>query len=111
MIPLQEINKFLASYGWIIAVAIAVILALTIVIILLVNKNKKATSGGVIELVGGEDNVIESNLKGSRLTLLLKDKKLINNEELHKIGVISVIETGDKTILVLNSKAKKDFVK
>lgn len=111
MIPLQEINKFLASYGWIIAVVIAAILAITILIILLANKKKKTTNSGIIDLVGGKDNILDSNLKGSRLTLLLKDKKLINSEGLHKAGVISVIETGEKTILVLNSKAKKDFVR
>ncbi|MEA5061250.1 MAG: hypothetical protein VB015_02400 [Erysipelotrichaceae bacterium] len=111
MIPLQEINEFLAAYGWIIAVAIAVILAITVLIILFLNKKKSSNNGGIIELIGGKDNIIEFSLKGSRLTVKVKDRGLIKNNELHNAGVVSVIETGEKIVLVLNSKTKNELEK
>ena len=54
-----------------------------------------------ISLIGGAENIISFELKGvSRLTLVLKDYKKINKEELKKFYISRTLEMSDKIILV-----------
>ena len=54
-----------------------------------------------ISLIGGVENIISFELKGvSRLTLVLKDYKKINKEELKKFYISRTLEMSDKIILV-----------
>ena len=54
-----------------------------------------------ISLIGGVENIISFELKGvSRLTLVLKDYKKINTEELKKFYISRTLEMSDKIILV-----------
>ena len=59
-----------------------------------------------VNALGGKDNVNSLEAKGSRLVVMLKDNKLINKEELHELGVVSVISGQDKITLVLKEKAE-----
>ena len=54
-----------------------------------------------ISLIGGVENIISFELKGvSCLTLVLKDYKKINKEELKKFYISRTLEMSDKIILV-----------
>ena len=54
-----------------------------------------------MSLIGGVENIISFELKGvSRLTLVLKDYKKINKEELKKFYISRTLEMSDKIILV-----------
>ena len=54
-----------------------------------------------ISLIGGVENIISFELKGtSRLALVLKDYKKINKEELKKFYISRTLEMSDKIILV-----------
>ena len=54
-----------------------------------------------ISLIGGVENIISFELKGvSRLTLVIKDYKKINKEELKKFYISRTLEMSDKIILV-----------
>ena len=54
-----------------------------------------------ISLIGGVENIVSFELKGvSRLTLVLKDYKKINKEELKKFYISRTLEMSDKIILV-----------
>ena len=54
-----------------------------------------------ISFIGGVENIISFELKGvSRLTLVLKDYKKINKEELKKFYISRTLEMSDKIILV-----------
>ena len=54
-----------------------------------------------ISLIGGVENIISFELKGvSSLTLVLKDYKKINKEELKKFYISRTLEMSDKIILV-----------
>ena len=59
-----------------------------------------------VNALGGKDNVNSLEAKGSRLIVMLKDNKLINKDELHELGVVSVISGQDKITLVLKEKAE-----
>lgn len=110
MIPLEEINNFLKEFGWIFAVVIAVVLLATILIIILVNKKPKtAINNAIYDYLGGKDNIIEENLKGSRLTVKLENKTLLDKDGLRKLGIINILEMNEKITLVLSPKLKKLF--
>lgn len=110
MIPLQEINDFLAIYGWLIALFFALVLVLAIIVILLINRKKKEPKNdSLISSLGGEENIDDLELKGSRLTVKLKNKDLLKKDDLHLLGVKSIIEMNDKIILVVEARTKKQL--
>ncbi|MDD7735258.1 MAG: hypothetical protein SOW55_03315 [Bacilli bacterium] len=83
---------------------------IAIVIILLVKKTKKKDDSSFFSQItsyfGGKDNILEATSKGSRLSLVLKDYSLVNDEELKKIGVTSSIKMTNKITFVIGDKAK-----
>lgn len=110
MIPLEEINSFLREHGWIFAVAIAALLIVAMLIIILTNKRSKKEQISVIyDYLGGKDNVIEENLKGSRLTLKLGNQSLVDKEGLKELGILNIVEMHEKITLVLSPKLKKNI--
>lgn len=112
MIPLQEFNNLLAKFGWLFALVMAVILVIVIVIIILVNRNhKKPKNIAIYDYLGGKSNVLEAEIKGSRLILKLENPSEIKEDDLHILGVKSIISMNNKTILVLSPKLKKSIEK
>ncbi len=54
----------------------------------------------IILALGGEDNIKEHFLVGTRLTLVLNDYSKVNKEDLKKYGVERTLEMSNKLILV-----------
>ena len=57
--------------------------------------------------LGGKENVKEINATGSRLSLNLVDKEIIDREKLKTLGVSSVVTMSNKVTLVIEGKAEK----
>lgn len=57
--------------------------------------------------LGGKENVKEINAVGSRLSLNLVDKEIIDREKLKTLGVSSVVTMSNKVTLVIEGKAEK----
>ena len=57
--------------------------------------------------LGGKENVKEINAVGSRLSLSLVDKEVIDREKLKTLGVSSVVAMSSKVTLVIEGKAEK----
>ena len=57
--------------------------------------------------LGGKENVKEINAVGSRLSLNLADKEVIDREKLKTLGVSSVVVMSNKVTLVIEGKAEK----
>lgn len=57
--------------------------------------------------LGGKENVKEINAVGSRLSLNLADKEIIDREKLKTLGVSSVVTMSNKVTLVIEGKAEK----
>ena len=79
------------------------------------NKKKSTNSlyDQIIELVGGIENIEESTVRGSRISLVLKNISLVKDEELKKLGVNGVIIMSSKVTLVVGDEASKlnDYIK
>lgn len=59
-----------------------------------------------VNALGGNDNISSYDAKGSRLIVNILDNSKINKEELHELGVASIIVSQDKVTLVLKEKAE-----
>ena len=114
--PKNDFEAFLRNYAWIICVAVVVIILLTILIVF-VFKNKKskkpkkivstASADEWVEALGGIDNIVEVSSMGSRLSIKIKDRELINRDALTNLGVTSIVLMSDKVTLVTNLDNQK----
>lgn len=114
--PKNDFEAFLRNYAWILCVAVVVIIILTIVIIFLV-KNRKpskpkkivsvASADEWVEALGGNDNIVDVSSTGSRLSIKIKNRDLINRDALTKLGVTSIVLMSDKVTLVTNLDNQK----
>ena len=79
------------------------------------NKKKSTNSlyDQIIELLGGIENIEESTVRGSRISLVLKNISLVKDEELKTLGVNGVIIMSSKVTLVVGDEASKlnDYIK
>ena len=93
-----------------------VLAALIVLLVLFLIKRRNATKEDKKEVeidnekwvnaLGGRGNISNIETKGSRLVVYLINNDAINKEELHELGVTSVISSKDKITLVLNQKAE-----
>jgi len=109
-------NDFLAKYGMWIAIGIAgvaFLAVLTLFFIALIKRRKEPTTIDkpkvinhsekglkILEALGGKDNILEHSLVGSRITVVLSNYDIVNDEALKK-EVTSFIKMSNKIILVI----------
>ena len=105
----NDFGSFLYNYGYLFAIGAAVIVAAFLVTFLLLQSSKKKqqqpkvtySSNEVIEALGGKDNIESHNKAGSRISLVLKDYSLLQEEKLNQLGVDSIIKMSNKITLVV----------
>ena len=109
--PKNDFEAFLRNYAWVLCVAVVVAIILTIVIIFLIKnrktvKPKKEISTAApdewVDALGGSDNILEVSSMGSRLSIKIKNRDLINRDALTQLGVTSIVLMSDKVTLVTN---------
>lgn len=97
--------------GWLIALFIVtgvLIIATVIVVIIFLKKKKvvKVDDSLWIDNLGGRENVTSVTQVGSRINLVLKDKEIINKDNLKELGVKSVLVMSNKVTLVVENNAE-----
>ena len=97
-------------------IAIAVVAALLVVgcavLLILRSKSNKTSKAKVsdsewIDALGGQNNILEASAIGSRLSVKLNDKEIINRDKLKELGVSSVLVMSNKVTLVIEKQAEK----
>ena len=97
---------------------VGIVLALVIisVVLLIVLKNKKRNdflkqrneaNNELITCLGGLDNIVKAAAMGSRLSLVLNDYSVINEEKIKELGVSTIIKMSNKITLVIGEDAKE----
>lgn len=97
---------------------VAIIVSLIAIVIILIckkfrkPKNKSGVYDELIDAFGGIDNIVEIKARESRLSLVLKDYNLINEDKLKEKGITSSIKMTNKITYVVGSSAKEieDYV-
>lgn len=73
-------------------------------------KERAAKNNDIIIALGGRDNIVSFSSAGSRLSLVLKDYSLMEDDALKALGVSSIIKMSSKVTLVIGKDAE-DIVK
>lgn len=120
------VNDFLSQNGWWIALIVAGLIVVVVVAILLIGKmrkkgdkgeekkkvdyrNKEAVKSSYFDALGGEDNILEKRIEGSRIVLKLKDYAVVDKEKIKEAGVDGFIKMSDKLYLVVKDDAAKVY--
>lgn len=92
-------------YQYVIVVAILLIIAFAIM-----KSNKKDLKlelNKLVDLLGGKDNIIETELEMSRFKVTLKDITKANKEGIIKLGAQGVVEIDDQLKIIFGNNAKQ----
>lgn len=104
MMYLVSVNEFLKDNAWWLALSIALIILIAVLFIFLTGKKNKKESNEAykdyLEAFGTINNIISSYFKGSRLTLVLRDYDLLDNEKLETLGISSSIRMSSKITFI-----------
>jgi len=93
------------TYQYIIIVGILLIIALSIV--KMNKKDVKLELNKLVELLGGKDNILDTEVDMSRFKVTLRDITKANKEGILKLGAKGVVEIDDQLKIVLGPEAKK----
>ena len=113
----NSLNDFLRDYGLYLALGVVGLILVVALAILLPyflkkgkgKKGKIASKGEYLSALGGEENVLSKELKGSRIVLRLADYSKVDRQKLLEVGVDGFIEMEDKLTLVLKGDSEKVY--
>ena len=113
-ILLFSVDFLLQNLWWIILLGVVVLLGLIWLISFLISKNPKKRKGKVGDIdiftyLGGKDNVESFTVHGSRLIIKLKNKNLLQREELKALGVKGFVEKEEDITIVLSNELKERY--
>ena len=107
-LPLLENTQFPPLLIVAFVVSGLLLIAFIVVLIIFLKKKKvvKVDSSLWIDNLGGRENIASVTQVGSRINLVLKDKELINKDNLKELGVKSVLVMSNKVTLVVENNAE-----
>ena len=92
-------------YQYLIIISILLIVAFAIV--KSNRKDLKLELNRLVELLGGVDNIVETELELSRFKVTLKDITKANKEGIIKLGAQGVVEIDDQLKIIFGPEAKQ----
>ena len=92
-------------YQYVIIVVVLLIIALAI--IKMNKKDVKIELNKLVELLGGKENILDTEVEMSRFKVTLKDITRANKEGIMKLGAKGVVEYEDQLKIILGQDAKK----
>jgi len=87
-----------------------VIILLVIVAFAIMKSNKKDLKlelNKLVDLLGGKDNILETEVEMSRFKVTLKDITKANKEGIIKLGAQGVVEIDDQLKIIFGNNAKQ----
>ena len=70
-------------------------------------KDFKLEINKLVSLLGGKDNIVETEVEMSRFKVTLKDISLANKEGIMKLGAKGVVEIDDQLKIIYGKNAKE----
>ena len=110
---IQKFASWLASSSWWLALILVGVLLIAIILVIITGKNKKepkrqlASKDTYIACFGGEDNIVDKKLVGSRIAITLKDTTIVDQDKLKEAGVDAFILMSNRLTLVAKGDAKE----
>lgn len=92
-------------YQYIIIIFILIVIGLAI--IKMNKKDVKIELNKLVELLGGKENILDTEAELSRFKVTLKDVSKANKDGIMKLGAKGVVEYEDQLKIILGQDAKK----
>lgn len=89
------------------AIIIPILLIIAFAIVKSNRKDLKLELNKLVELLGGKDNILETEMELSRFKVTLKDITKANKEGIIKLGAKGVVEIDDQLKIIFGSEAKQ----
>lgn len=89
------------------AIIIGVLIIIALAIVKMNKKDLKIELNKLVELLGGKDNILDTEVDMSRFKVTLKDITKANKEGIIKLGAKGVVEIDDQLKIILGNDAKK----
>lgn len=93
------------TYQYVIIILVLIIIAFAI--IKMSKKDVKIELNKLVELLGGKENILDTEVDMSRFKVTLKDVTKANKEGILKLGAKGVVEYEDQLKIILGQDAKK----
>ncbi|HHU59866.1 TPA: hypothetical protein GXZ34_02965 [bacterium] len=98
------------SDDWqIITIVGIVIFIIAIITVVYFKRKDNEEYPGLLEALGGRDNLLQVELNGSRINLSLNNKKEMDREQVKQNGVSAIVMQSKKITLVVGHGSKKIF--
>lgn len=98
------------SDDWqIITIVGIVIFIIAIIAVVYLRRKDNEEYPGLLEALGGRDNLLQVELNGSRINLSLNNKKEMDREQVKQNGVSAIVMQSKKITLVVGRGSKKIF--
>lgn len=89
-------------------IIIAIILLIVLLAILKATKKDAGLDfNKLVELLGGKDNIVSTEINLSRFKVTLKDVSKANKEGIQKLGAKGVVEIDNQLKIILGSESKQ----
>lgn len=108
----NSFNEILSKYILPISIVVASIALVAVIVLFIITRYRVKhepkvmptplhdNSAKILESLGGKDNIISHSLTGSRMSLVLKDYSIVDDNKLNEFGIKSVIRMSNKIILI-----------
>lgn len=88
-------------------IVIVILLVIAFAIMKSNRKDLKLELNKLVDLLGGKDNIIETEVEMSRFKVTLKDITKANKEGIIKLGAQGVVEIDDQLKIIFGNNAKQ----
>ena len=95
----MELYQYIIIIGFLLIVALAIVKSN--------KKDFKLEVNKLVELLGGKDNIIETEAEMSRFKVTLKDVTKANKEGILKLDAKGVVEIDDQLKIIIGNQAKQ----
>ena len=92
---------------WQYIVIVAILLIIALAIVKMNKKDVKLEFNKLVDLLGGKDNILDTEVDMSRFKVTLKDITKANKEGIIKLWAKGVVEIDDQLKIILGTDAKK----
>lgn len=89
---------------------IIIVIILVIILLAILKATKKDANldfNKLVELLGGKDNIIETETNLSRFKVTLKDVTKANKEGIQKLGAKGIVEIDNQLKIILGPESKQ----
>ena len=89
---------------------IIIVVILIIILLAILKATKKDANldfNKLVELLGGKDNIIETETNLSRFKVILKDVSKANKEGIQKLGAKGIVEIDNQLKIILGPESKQ----